>query len=112
MSYLRAPDRYDPARSSLLSYLRMDAHRDLLNEHDRLQRAREAERQVGVEVGDLARKGITDDYRSDREPPTMTLAQIREASPDERDRRAVLLLIADARDRGLRRGMGRRRSPA
>lgn len=26
MSYLRAPDRYDPAQSSLLSYLRMDAH--------------------------------------------------------------------------------------
>lgn len=97
MSYLRAPDRYDPAQSSLLSYLRMDAHRDLLNEHDRLERARQAERQVGVEVGDLARKGTTDDHPSDREPPSMTLAQIREAFPDERDRRAVLLLIADER---------------
>lgn len=59
--------------------------------------AREAELQVGVEVGDLERKGITDDYPSDREPPTMTLAQIRETFPDERDRRAVLLLIADER---------------
>ncbi|MGH2917954.1 MAG: hypothetical protein ACRDLS_05045, partial [Solirubrobacteraceae bacterium] len=36
ISYLRAPDRYDPAQSSLLSYLRMDAHGDLLNERDRL----------------------------------------------------------------------------
>jgi hypothetical protein len=97
MSYLRAPHRYDPAQSSLLSYLRMDAHGDLLNEHDRLQRAGEAERQVCVEVGDLERKGIPDEYPSDREPPTMTLAQIREVFPDERDRRAVLLLIADER---------------
>jgi hypothetical protein len=97
MSYLRTPDRYDPAQSSLLSYLRMDAHGDLLNDHDRLHRAREAELQVGVEVADLQRKGATDDYPSDREPPTMTLAQIREAFPDERDRRAVLLLIAEER---------------
>jgi RNA polymerase sigma-70 factor (ECF subfamily) len=97
MSYLRAPDRYDPAQSSLLSYLRMDAHGDLLNDRDRLHRAREAELQVGVEVANLWRKGATDDYPSEREPPTMTLAQIREAFPDERDRRAVLLLIAEER---------------
>lgn len=97
MSYLRAPDRYDPAQSSLLSYLRMDAHGDLLNERDRLQHAREAEHQVGVEVAELQRNGATDDYPSDREPPNMTLAQIRDAFPDERDRRAVLLLIADER---------------
>ena len=97
MSYLRAPDRYDPAQSSLLSYLRMDAHGDLLNERDRLQHAREAEHQVGVEVAELQRNGATDDYPSDREPPNMTLAQIRDAFPDEQDRRAVLLLIADER---------------
>jgi hypothetical protein len=97
MSYLHAPERYEPAKSSLLTYLRMDAHGDLLNEHARLQRARSAEGQVAVEIVDEQRKGVVDEYPADREPPLMTLAQIRDAFPDERDRRAVLLLIADER---------------
>jgi RNA polymerase sigma-70 factor, ECF subfamily len=97
MSYLQAPDRYEPAKSSLLTYLRMDAHGDLLNDHARLERARAAERQVAVEIVDEQRKGATDEHPSDREPPLMTLAQIREAFPDDRDRHAVLLLIADER---------------
>ncbi len=71
----------------------MDAHGDLLNEHDRLQRNREAEHQVAVEVSEQQRKGVIDQYPSDREPPLLTFTQIREAFPDERDRRAVLLLI-------------------
>ena len=75
----------------------MDAHGDLLNDQDRMQRARDAEHQVAVEVAELQRNGATDEYPSDREPPDMTLAQIREAFPDERDRRAVLLMIADER---------------
>lgn len=97
MSYLRAPDRYDPARSSLLSYLRMDAHGDLLNDQDRMRRARAAEHQVVVELADEQWKGISDEYPSDREPLPVTLAQIREAFPGERDRRAVLLLMAGER---------------
>jgi RNA polymerase sigma-70 factor (ECF subfamily) len=93
VSYLQAPGRYDPTKSSLLSYLCMDAHGDLLNEHGRLQRNREAEHQVVVEVSEQQRKGVIDQYPSDREPPLLTFTQIREAFPDERDRRAVLLLI-------------------
>jgi RNA polymerase sigma-70 factor (ECF subfamily) len=97
IGYLQAPDRYEPTGSSLLSYLRMDAHRDLLNEHARLKRARDIERHVAVEIIDEQRKGSIDEYPSDREPPSMTLAQIREAFPDARDRRAVLLLLQDER---------------
>ena len=97
MSYLQAPDHYDPSKSSLLTYLRIDAHGDLLNEHDRMKRALDAEERVAVEVADEQRKGAIDEYSSDREPPPMTFAQIRDAFPDERDRRAVLLLIADER---------------
>jgi hypothetical protein len=97
ISYLQAPHRYEPAKSSLLTYLRMDAHGDLLNEHSRVQRAQAAEREVAVDIIEEQRKGASDDYPSDRESPLMTLAQIRDAFPDERDRRAVLLLISDER---------------
>jgi hypothetical protein len=97
MSYLQAPGRYDPTKLSLLSYLCMDAHGDLLNEHARLRRSREAEHHVAVEVSEQQRKGVIDQYPSDRELPLITLTQIREAFPDEPDRRAVLLLIAGER---------------
>ena len=40
LSYLEDPDRYDPSQASLLTYLRMDAHGDLLNDHERRQRRR------------------------------------------------------------------------
>jgi hypothetical protein len=33
MTYVQEPARYDPSKSALLTYLRMDAHGDLLNEH-------------------------------------------------------------------------------
>lgn len=97
ISYLEAPDRYDPKKSSLLYYLCMDANGDLLNEHARLQRNHEAEHQLLVEVSEQQRKGVIDQYPSDREPPVITLTQIYEAFPDERDRRAVQLLIEDER---------------
>ena len=97
MTYVQDPARYDPSKSALLTYLRMDAHGDLLNEHARLERARAAEAGAAVEIADEQRKGSTDEYPSDREPSSMTFAQIRNAFPDERDRRAVLLLIADER---------------
>jgi hypothetical protein len=97
MSYLQTPGRYDPTKSSLLSYLCMDAHGDLLNEHACLRRNREAEHQVAVEVSEQQRKGAIDQYPSDRELPLITLTQIRETFPDEQDRQAVLLLIAGER---------------
>ena len=97
VNYVQEPARYDPSKSSLLTYLRIDAHGDLINEHARLGRARAAEDRATVEMTDEQRKGSTDEYPSEREPPSMTLAQIRDAFPDERDRRAVLLLIAHER---------------
>lgn len=82
MKYLQAPDRYIPTQSSLLSYLRMDAHGDLLNEHERVRRARQAEFEVSVEVVAQQRNGANDEYPSDCEPPSMGLAEIRDAFPD------------------------------
>ena len=35
LSYLERPERYDPERASLLTYLTMDAHGDLLNAYER-----------------------------------------------------------------------------
>ena len=97
MHYLQAPERYDPKQSSLLTYLRLDADRDLLNEHARLKRVLRAEQQVSVEVAAQQRNGASDEYPSDREPPDMTLSQIRDALPDERDRCAALLIMDDER---------------
>ena len=39
VTYLEAPDRYDPARSALLTWLSMQAHGDLLNDYASPQKA-------------------------------------------------------------------------
>jgi RNA polymerase sigma-70 factor (ECF subfamily) len=95
ISYLESPERYDPSRASLLTYLRLDAHGDLLNDHDR--RGRQREREAFVELAAEARNSSTDEYPSERERPEVKLADVREALPDKRDRRAVLLLMEQER---------------
>jgi hypothetical protein len=44
ISYLECPSRYDPEKASLLTYLRMDAHGDLINDHEKLAALRVASR--------------------------------------------------------------------
>lgn len=97
ISYLESPERYDPSRASLLTYLRLDAHGDLLNDHDQRQRQRERQADAFVELAAEARNSSPDEYPSERERPEMTLAHVRQALPDERDRRAVLLLMEQER---------------
>jgi RNA polymerase sigma-70 factor (ECF subfamily) len=97
IGYLESPERYDPARASLLTYLRLDAHGDLLNDHERRQRQRERRAEVAVELEDEARKSSTDEYPSEREEPDLKLSDVREALPDERDRRALFLMMEEER---------------
>jgi RNA polymerase sigma-70 factor (ECF subfamily) len=97
IGYLESPERYDPARASLLTYLRLDAHGDLLNDHDRRQRQRERWKKAAVELEDEARNSSTDEYPSEREEPDLKLSDVREALPDERDRRAALLMMEEER---------------
>lgn len=97
IGYLESPERYDPARASLLTYLRLDAHGDLLNDHDRRQRQRERREEASVELEDEIRNSSTDEYPSDREEPELRLVDAREALPDERDRRAIFLMMEGER---------------
>jgi RNA polymerase sigma-70 factor (ECF subfamily) len=100
IGYLESPERYDPARASLLTYLRLDAHGDLLNDHNRRQGQRERLQETDVELEDEIRNSSTDEYPSDREAPELRLVDVREALPDERDRRAVFLMLEGERSTG------------
>jgi RNA polymerase sigma-70 factor, ECF subfamily len=97
MNYLGAPQKYDPSKASLMSYLQMDASGDLINGYPRLKRERENRTDSDVELGDLLRNSSVDEYPSDRDQAEMSLAEVREALPDKKDQRAVLLLIEGER---------------
>jgi RNA polymerase sigma-70 factor (ECF subfamily) len=97
LGYLEDPQRYDPSQASLLTYLRMDAHGDLLNDHERRQRRGKKEAEATVELAPGGRNSSTDEYPSEREPPEMNLSVVRDALPDERDRHAVLLMMEQER---------------
>lgn len=97
LSYLEDLQRYDPSQASLLTYLRMDAHGDLLNDHERRQRRVEKEAEATVELALGGRNSSTDEYPSEREPPEMKLSAVRDTLPDERDRQAVLLMMGQER---------------
>ena len=97
MNYLAAPQKYDPSKKSLLGYLQMDAAGDLTNDYQRLKRERESRADSDVELEDLLRNSSIDEYPSDRDQVHMSFAEVREALPDEKDRRAVLLLMEGER---------------
>lgn len=97
LSYLEDPRSYDPSQASLLTYLRMDAHGDLLNDHERRQRRGKKEAEATVALAPGGRNSSTDEYPSEREAPEMTLSVVRDAVPDERDRHAVLLMMEQER---------------
>lgn len=90
-SYVEDPSVFDPEGKSLLSFLLMDAHGDLINAYQR--KATAAKRMRLVESRETSRNGLLDEYPSDREPPDLTLGEVRSAFPDPRDRRAILLLL-------------------
>lgn len=105
VAYLTAPARYDPTRSSLLTWLVMQAHGDLINSYRSPQRA--FERDWLVESA-LLRDDDPDVDASpalgDRAPwvdslPSLEVstifAAVREAFPDERDRRLIWLVCIE-----------------
>jgi len=103
VQYLQAPGRYDPTRSSLLGWLTMQAHRDLINDHASNQK--NFERRWTVESALPTRRGTDeptrlDDYLPPTEPvpslgPSPVLKAIRDALPEEKDRRLVWLVGDD-----------------
>lgn len=96
--YLRHPERYDPSRSSLVSWLQMQAHGDLTNDYRSPKRSfhqrRVALMRDGVEGEDFARNlrlVRSDDYPSDVERDALDEAL--GALDDDRDRRLLALLL-------------------
>jgi DNA-directed RNA polymerase specialized sigma24 family protein len=105
-NYLAAPERYDPKRCSLLTYLRMDAHNDLINAYRSPAQAVKVvplpeESHSGVRDGRRLRKVdsaliSTDSYPSDS-PLAGLVRQVVDAFPDKHDREIVTLLMQGQR---------------
>ena len=95
LSYLERPERYDPDRANLLTYLTMDAHGDLLNAYEKEAAGRE---KLVADVEDPAphRNQVIDVALSSTDDRRL-LARLREAFPDDGDRRVVYLLLEGER---------------
>lgn len=102
--YLEAPQRYDPARSALLTWLTMQAHGDLLNAYASPQKRFE---RGWIVESDLARDDSGGDARvklgdqlvwldavSDLDT-SQVLASVRAAFPEEHDRRLIWLMCIE-----------------
>jgi RNA polymerase sigma-70 factor, ECF subfamily len=106
-NYLAAPERYDPQRCSLLTYLRMDAHGDLINAYRSPQQAvqviplpeesrgdvRDRQRFRKVDAALIS----TDSYPSDS-PLAGLVRDVIDAFPDRRDREIVTLIMQGHRN--------------
>lgn len=102
--YLAAPDRYDPTRSALLTWLTMQAHGDLLNDYKSPQKKFERNWIVESALSGDAPGAETAARLGDQVPsfdvvPSLdvsaVLAAVRDAFPDERDRRLIWLMCID-----------------
>ncbi len=98
VAYLREPERYDPSRSNLVSWLQMQAQGDLTNDYRSPTRSFHQRRVTlmrdGVEGEDFARKlrlVRSDEYPSDVERDALDEAL--GALNDDRDRRLLALLL-------------------
>ncbi len=98
VGYLREPERYDPSRSNLVSWLQMQAHGDLTNDYRSPRRSfhqrRVALMRDDVEGEDFARNlrlMRSDDYPSDIERDALDKAL--GALDDDTDRRLLALLL-------------------
>lgn len=98
LEYLARPNRYDPGKLSLTSYLLMAADRDVLN---LLQRERRHQLRVvsldAVEYTPVARNDEQDDDDAIELPPGLTREQVLQALKDkvqdERDRQVLYLMV-------------------
>lgn len=101
VDYIAAPQRFDPARSTLLHWLGVQAHADLINDYRSTKKAFERDL---ILVDDVAkarsgrkRPGVTrkrpasyDDYPSERDSPF--LRRVAAAFPDPADRGLIRLM--------------------
>lgn len=102
VQYLQAPARYDPARASVLSWLFLEAHRDLINDYESKQKSFERAWMVEADLPADRTTGEPaqlDEYlppteMTPRLGPSRILTAIRDALPDDRDRR-LLWVIGD-----------------
>lgn len=95
IAYVSNPQRYDPRRASLLTYLTLDADGDLKNAY---RSARHEREQLASDVEDaVSRRNERADVEFFLEEDRAFLARLREAFPDERDRRVIYLLLEGER---------------
>lgn len=102
VQYLQAPTRYDAARASVLGWLTMQAHGDLTNAYHSKQRRFE---QSWIVESDLPTSPTSGEPRLDDYLPSIEmnphldrsrfLADLRDAFPDERDRRLLWHIVVD-----------------
>jgi RNA polymerase sigma factor (sigma-70 family) len=97
VSYLSAPDRFDPQRTSLLTYLVMIARGDAMN----LIRDRGAQRKNYIRLVELnAPDGNIADASADRrlDAESLLRAHIDEIAETDMDRRVLELMLRDERE--------------
>lgn len=95
MNYFGAPQRFDPSKSALLTYLRMDANGDLTNAYRAASRRKEIHL-ADVELDPSDRNNAMDEAYEHRieelESERRLDQRLAEAFPDPRDRKIVELL--------------------
>src|SRR5919204_5929390 len=96
IAYLENPARYDPKKSALLTYLVMDADGDIKNAYSSAQATRE--RFVGDVEDEASRRNETTDDEKFNLDDRALYARLREAFPDERDRKVIELMLQNVRE--------------
>jgi RNA polymerase sigma-70 factor, ECF subfamily len=103
VTYLAHPNRYQPTQSSLVGWLVMQADHDLINDYD--SRPKRFERLWLVESALPVDPNTGETLRLDEQVPSFdpvpdiggasVWAAVREAFPDERDRRLIWLMCIE-----------------
>ena len=103
LAYAQQPGRFDPAKSSLMTYLTMSAYRDLLNSFSREQRRKSQEFPFedvehslpdGNSIVEGFGDGLLEQYGINTpEEKAALLNQVAEAFPDPRDRQLLNLML-------------------
>jgi RNA polymerase sigma-70 factor (ECF subfamily) len=107
LSYAQQPDKFDPTKSGLMTYLTMSAYGDLLNMLSRESRRRQREVSFeDVEHRLPSRNNIVEDVEEEAfqrhgiltlEEKSALLGRIAKEFPDPRDRQILSLMLAGER---------------
>jgi RNA polymerase sigma factor (sigma-70 family) len=109
--YVQSPGRFDPAKSSLPSYLTMSARGDLLNALARERRR--AARQVPLAAvaeaalgwNTLGEDEMPESAEEDRMPAPQLMQHVLQQVPDPRDREVLKLMLVGERRTGRYAGL-------